>query len=63
MAYKDFKDKYDLQDEKAERGFVYCDDLECQAKKEPDEHDIRELSLALEHWRNHGYLHGCSHGS
>jgi hypothetical protein len=38
----------------------HCDDLECEAVGEPQ--TVEELRATLEHWRDHGYLHGCSHG-
>lgn len=38
--------------------FEPCDDL-CLAPIHPQ--GEAELRLALEHWRYHGYLAGCSH--
>ena len=37
---------------------VDCDD-NCGAKKEPQ--TIEELRAAVEHWRDHRLLSGCSH--
>lgn len=39
--------------------YVGCD-LPCFALRDPSSEE--ELRAALEHWRSHGYLHGCSHG-
>lgn len=38
---------------------VDCDD-NCKALTDPRTKE--ELRAALEHWENHGYLSGCSHG-
>jgi hypothetical protein len=35
--------------------FVACDDRDCRATKDG------EGRLEVEHWRDHGYLRGCSH--
>jgi hypothetical protein len=40
---------------------VRCDE-KCGALQEPGD-SIEELKKALEHWRSHSYLAGCSHGS
>jgi hypothetical protein len=42
------------------RETVECDE-DCGAFEEPDPNSLEELRAALEHWREHGYLHGCSH--
>jgi hypothetical protein len=41
-------------------GFVDCDDAACIAKIEPK--TKAELRAALEHWRDHSFASGCSHG-
>lgn len=41
--------------------YVYCDDMSCRALEDPVSGD--EVRAAYEHWRHHGYMHGCSHGS
>lgn len=38
---------------------VSCDEL-CGAFQEP--RSMEELQAAVEHWRRHSWLHGCSHG-
>lgn len=41
---------------------IYVDcDQNCMALVEPV--SAEELRAALEHWRDHSYLCGCSHGS
>lgn len=40
-------------------GIVDCDD-DCQARLEPETPE--EYRAALDHWIEHGYLRGCSHG-
>lgn len=40
--------------------YVPCDQAECRAKEHPQGEE--ELRAAVEHWRTHRYLHGCSHG-
>jgi hypothetical protein len=45
-----------------EAGLVWCDDPNCRAKEDPLWDDIDELRDALEHWRDHDVLSGCSHG-
>ena len=40
--------------------YVQCDQDDCRAKEAPEGEN--ELRAALEHWRWHRYLHGCSHG-
>jgi hypothetical protein len=42
------------------RSLVDCDEL-CNAYADPDPDSLTELRVALEHWRHHGYLSGCSH--
>jgi hypothetical protein len=37
---------------------VHCDQW-CGALEEPQ--TLEEYRAALEHWRRHGYLSGCSH--
>jgi hypothetical protein len=50
-----------------ERGYVDCpvhvdcDETDCTALREPGD-SVEELKKALEHWQEHGYLCGCSHG-
>ena len=39
--------------------YVPCDDLACRALQVPG--DVAELREAVEHWRRHQYLSGCSH--
>jgi hypothetical protein len=41
------------------REIVGCDQ-ECGAYREPE--TLEEYKAAFEHWMNHGYLGGCSHG-
>jgi hypothetical protein len=41
-------------------GYVRCDKL-CMALEEPE--DYEEAMRTLEHYKNHSYLGGCSHGS
>lgn len=41
------------------RVHVNCD-KECKALQRPV--TIAETRAALEHWKNHGWLSGCSHG-
>ena len=38
---------------------VDCDQ-KCRALIDPA--TLKECKDALDHWRSHGYLHGCSHG-
>lgn len=42
------------------RAIVRCDDTNCRAFDQPQTCD--EMEDALEHWRCHSWLHGCSHG-
>lgn len=44
-----------------DRPLVDCDD-DCGAFSDPDPDDIDELRNTLTHWRDHGWLCGCSHG-
>lgn len=37
-----------------------CDDLACQARKEP--RTLEEWQVTCKHWQDHSYLSGCSHG-
>lgn len=37
-----------------------CDDPRCRALQEPE--TIEEVRAAMEHWRDHSHLSGCSHG-
>ena len=39
---------------------VQCDE-QCGALEDPQ--SLEELQRAHDHWKNHSYLHGCSHGS
>ena len=39
--------------------FVLCDD-NCGALQKPE--TLEEVKAALEHWRDHSFLGGCSHG-
>lgn len=50
----------DTQQEEAEDKYVACDD-NCRALEDPQTSE--EIKAAYEHWREHGYLNGCSHGS
>ena len=45
--------------ENNEDGLVPCDD-ECKAKENPE--TLEEYEATLDHYKYHGYLHGCSHG-
>lgn len=56
----DFEDWQDPREVRHEQGFVYCDDLTCQAIQEPK--TLEEYKAAYEHFKSHYYLHGCSHG-
>lgn len=38
---------------------VYCE-ANCGALDDPQ--TLEELRAALEHWRSHGFMSGCSHG-
>lgn len=40
---------------------VGCDDLACEALVDPQTYG--ELAAALDHWREHEFAHGCSHGA
>lgn len=40
--------------------YVPCDLDDCRAKVAPE--TIEEWRQARDHWRDHGYLGGCSHG-
>jgi len=51
----------DERDFRHDQGFVYCDDLTCQALQEPK--TLQEYKTALKHFQSHSYLHGCSHGA
>jgi hypothetical protein len=57
---REYADKYERQDADAEAGLVRCDSF-CGAKDEPV--TLEEFEAAYEHWRHHGYLSGCAHGS
>lgn len=39
--------------------YVHCDN-NCFARVDPV--TIEEFKAALEHWRDHPWMHGCSHG-
>lgn len=39
---------------------VNCDSSDCVALKNPQ--TLEEYKEALDHWMNHNYLSGCSHG-
>ena len=41
--------------------YVNCDSDDCKALVNPETED--QLREALEHWKTHSYLRGCSHGS
>jgi hypothetical protein len=41
------------------RGFVKCD-TDCGAREDPK--TLRDLKLAIEHYKHHSYMQGCSHG-
>jgi hypothetical protein len=47
--------------EKEEPRRVHCDDLECYAVEDPQ--TLEEYITAHDHWKNHGYFSGCSHGN
>jgi len=51
--------KYEKQSLDLLHGFVQCDSF-CQAKEEPKTY--KEAIATLEHYKNHSYLSGCSHG-
>lgn len=40
--------------------YVPCDSVACRAKQQPQ--TLEEYGAALDHWRSHQYLGGCSHG-
>ena len=40
--------------------FVHCDDANCRARREPRTES--EAFEALDHWKNHSLMCGCSHG-
>lgn len=42
-------------------GLVGCDEDTCQVR-EDDPTSLEEALRAIEHWKYHGYLSGCSHG-
>lgn len=42
------------------RELVACDGYNCIALQEPQ--TLEEYKVALDHWENHSWLHGCSHG-
>jgi hypothetical protein len=50
----------DIYDGPACSVHVNCDEG-CKALTDPQTE--AELRAALEHWRSHSYLNGCSHGS
>lgn len=54
-------DNYERNMQRTREGFVCCDDPQCVAKVSPTTLD--EFKAAMEHWRNHWYLYGCSHGN
>lgn len=56
----DQEDAFDRNERRNAAGLVSCDDPACQAKEAPTTPE--EWRLAADHWRRHGYLHGCSHG-
>lgn len=41
-------------------GLTPCDSVTCVAKLDP--RTLDEALAAVEHWRHHHYLYGCSHG-
>jgi hypothetical protein len=43
--------------------YVGCDSKDCRALAEPDLEDLEQVRAAYEHWADHGYLYGCSHGA
>lgn len=53
------KTKYEKQEEDRKNGLVQCDDF-CKAKENPT--TIEEYEATLDHYKNHSYLSGCSHG-
>ena len=50
---------FEQREERERLGLVPCDS-NCSAKLEPQ--TLVEYQFALEHYRFHGYLCGCSHG-
>lgn len=56
----DWDEECRLDEERDKAGLVACD-RKCPAKDSP--YTREEYVLAYEHWRYHGYLHGCSHGA
>ncbi len=50
----DFMEQYEK-----DHPLVECD-LECGALNKPD--TAEEIKAALEHWKSHSSLNGCSHG-
>jgi hypothetical protein len=54
-----YEERIEKRREDDKNGLVSCDDF-CGAKKEPE--TLEEYKATLEHYRDHGFLGGCSHG-
>lgn len=52
----------DWEEPRETDGLVRCDVRDCIAKANPDLENLDEVIAAYEHWRNHSFLSGCSHG-
>lgn len=52
-------DKYEQANEDRENELVECDGS-CKAKENPE--TLEEYKATLDHYKNHGWLSGCSHG-
>ena len=59
LFIEEFDKKYKQAKEDKANGLVECD-LSCKAKEEPE--TLEEYKATLEHYREHPYLSGCSHG-
>lgn len=55
----DWYDDYQAHEQRAERGLVRCDELDCPAVEAPQTDE--QYRQAYLHWRFHGLLAGCSH--
>jgi len=40
---------------------IDCDSSECVALKDPQTPE--EIKAAYKHWKDHGWIRGCSHGN
>lgn len=53
-------DRYEQYQEDERNGFIACDES-CKAKEDPE--TFEDYKKAYEHYKNHSYLSGCSHGA